>query len=185
MPITLTGKYLGGDEAPDPLTPVLTLTWQDRQRSRLAAMLPNGKALAVILARGEAMQHGDFLCNEEGDLVLVQAAVEDLMKVTASEPYQLMRIVYHLANRHVRAMLTAEAAYIAPDSVLAEMIVRLGGQVEQVQCAFHPEGGAYSGQASVPHHHHHQDSEQELSADAAMGNIGEALSIAAHARQQR
>ena len=166
--------------------PVLELTLEDRQRSRLAAMLPNGRAVAVILPRGEAMQHGDVLTGESGERVLVQAAAEALMLIRANDPFELMRIVYHLANRHVRAMLLPEAALIEPDQVLAELVIRLGGTVEKTHQPFIPEGGAYSGGAGGHAHHHHQHPSEcgvELQ-DEAMGQIGEQLSIAAHARSK-
>lgn len=166
--------------------PVLELTLEDRQRSRLAAMLPNGRAVAVILPRGEAMQHGDVLTGETGERVLVQAAAEALLLIRANNPFELMRIVYHLANRHVRAMLLPEAALIEPDQVLAELVIRLGGTVEKTHQPFIPEGGAYSGGAGGHAHHHHQHPSEcgvELQ-DEAMGQIGEQLSIAAHARSK-
>lgn len=170
--------------------PVLELTLEDRQRSRLAAMLPNGRAVAVILPRGESMQHGDVLTGETGEHVLVQAAAEALMQIRANNPFELMRIVYHLANRHVRAMLLPDAALIEPDQVLADLVRRLGGTVDNTRQPFIPEGGAYSGEASAhahthAHHHHQHPSEcgVELQ-DEAMGQIGEQLSIAAHARSK-
>jgi urease accessory protein len=166
--------------------PVLELTLEDRQRSRLAAMLPNGRAVAVILPRGETMQHGDMLTGETGEQVLVQAAAEALMLIRADNPFELMRIVYHLANRHVRAMLMPDAALIEPDPVLADLVRRLGGTVENTRQPFLPEGGAYSGDAGAHHHHSHQHPSEcgvELQ-DEAMGQIGEQLSIAAHARSK-
>ena len=151
MAITLKTKRSGGDPTlmqgpgawPQPW-PVLSLSLEDRQRSRLAAMLPNGRAVAVILARGEQMQHGDVLCGEQGERVLVQAAVQELMQIKAGNMYELMRLVYHLANRHVRAMLKTDAVLIEPDAVLAEMVRGLGGVVTLVQEPFIPEGGAYA-----------------------------------------
>ena len=194
MAITLTTKRSGCDPTlvqepkawPQPW-PVLSLSLEDRQRSRLAAMLPNGRAVAVILARGEQMQHGDVLCGEQGERVLVQAAVQELMQVKAGNMYELMRLVYHLANRHVRAMLKADAVLIEPDAVLAEMVRGLGGSVTLVQEPFSPEGGAYaSGHGGGGHHHHAHPDECGLEAhDQAMGNLGEELSIAAHARNKR
>lgn len=163
--------------------PVLELTLEDRQRWRLAAMLPNGRAVAVILPRTEHMQHGDVLCGDQGERVVVQAAVEELFFIQASSPFELMRIVYHLANRHVRAMLSTEAVWIQPDPVLADMVRRLGGTVTVVQQAFIPEGGAYAAGQGGGHHHHHHASECGVEEhDQAMGNLGEELSIAAHAR---
>ena len=194
MAITLTIKRSADDPAvlqepgvwPQPW-PVLSLSLEDRQRSRLAAMLPNGRAVTVILARGEQMQHGDILCGEQGERVLVQAAVQELMQVQATNMYELMRLVYHLANRHVRAMLKANAVLIEPDPVLAEMVRGLGGAVTLVQEPFIPEGGAYaSGHGGGGHHHHSHPDECGLEAhDQAMGNLGEELSIAAHARNKR
>jgi urease accessory protein len=166
--------------------PVLELTLEDRQRSRLAAMLPSGRAVAVILSRGESMQHGDVLTGETGERVLVQAAAEALMLIRADNPFELMRIVYHLANRHVRAMLLPDAALIEPDPVLADLVRRLGGTVENTRQLFLPEVGAYSGDAGVHHHYAHQHPSEcgvELQ-DEAMGQIGEQLSIAAHARSK-
>lgn len=163
--------------------PVLELTLEDRQRWRLAAMLPNGRAVAVILPRTEHMQHDDVLCGDQGERVVVQAAVEELFCIQASSPFELMRIVYHLANRHVRAMLSTEAVWIQPDPVLADMVRRLGGTVTVVQQAFIPEGGAYAAGQGGGHHHHHHASECGVEEhDQAMGNLGEELSIAAHAR---
>ena len=163
--------------------PVLELTLEDRQRWRLAAMLPNGRAVAVILPRTEHMQHGDVLCGDQGERVVVQAAVEELFCIQASSPFELMRIVYHLANRHVRAMLTTEAVWIQPDPVLADMVRRLGGTVTVVQQAFIPEGGAYAAGQGGGHHHHQHATECGVEEhDQAMGNLGEELSIAAHAR---
>ena len=165
--------------------PVLELTLEDRQRWRLAAMLPNGRAVAVILPRTEHMQHGDVLCGDQGERVVVQAAVEELFCIQASSPFELMRIVYHLANRHVRAMLSTEAVWIQPDPVLADMVRRLGGTVPGVQQALSPEGGAYAAGQGGGHHHHHHASECGVEEhDQAMGNLGEELSIAAHARSK-
>jgi urease accessory protein UreE len=93
------------------------------------------------------------------------------MRVSAPTGAVLLRLVYHLANRHVRAMLASDAVYIEPDAVLAQMVQQLGGQVSTVQMAFEPEPGAYHGG-----HHHGEAS----SHDADMGRIGEMLSIAAH-----
>lgn len=167
--------------------PVLELTLEDRQRSRLAAMLPNGRAVAVILPRGESMQHGDVLTGETGERVLVQAAAEALMLIRANNPFELMRIVYHLANRHVRAMLLPDIALIEPDQVLADLVRRLGGTVENTRQPFIPEGGAYSGDVGAHAHAHHHQHPSECGValqDEAMGQIGEQLSIAAHARSK-
>jgi urease accessory protein len=69
--------------------------------------------------------------------------------------------------------------------VLADLVRRQGGQVDLVQEAFVPEGGAYSAGhgAAGHHHHHHADECGDVARDEAMGKLGEELSIAAHTKK--
>jgi urease accessory protein len=168
--------------------PALDLTWGERQRSRLAVMLPDGQAAAIILDRGEVLEHGDVLCEVQGQeiipRVVVSAAQEDLLRVSAQSPAQLTRVVYHLANRHVRAMLTADAVFIQPDSVLAELARHLGATVAPERGVFDPEKGAYHGVHAGHHHGHHHGHGELDPQDHLMGNIGESLSRAAHAKSE-
>ncbi len=151
---------------------VVHLTCNERQRNRLALMLPNGQSAAIILPRGESLRAGDVLQSADGKALIVQSAVERLMRISADTTLGLMRLVYHLGNRHVRAMVCAQSILIEPDVVLEQMVRRLGGFVEIVHEVFEPEAGAYAGT-----HHHHGDDDP---VDRAMGNVGEMLSIAAH-----
>lgn len=149
----------------------LSLTFSQRQRSRLAVMLPSGKAAAIILPRGECLRPGDVLLSEVSSAILIEAQEQELMQVTASTTLELIRLVYHLANRHVKAMLTADAIYIEPDPILADMVSKLGGNVQTTFAIFEPESGAYA----AGHQHSGIDD-----SDHVMGTIGEQLSIAAH-----
>ncbi len=172
---TLYDQRVTADQAPAGIMPqMLSLTYQQRQRNRLAVMLPNGKAAAIVLPRGDFLAPGDVLLSASGESIRIEAEKEELLKLTAASPFALLRLVYHLANRHVRAMLTETAVYIEPDPILADMVRQLGGEVEAVSDVFVPESGAYGG----GHHHHGED---EVG-DRAMGSIGEQLSIAAHQR---
>jgi len=177
-----TTKYTNGnameDNAPTPDTTqcqVVSLTYNERQRNRLAVMLPSGQAVAIVLPRGQCLHQGDVLMAEDGQLLRIEAQPESLMAIRCSSPFELMRVVYHLANRHVRAMLTEAVIYIEPDPVLADLISKLGGTVQTVSEVFEPESGAYAG----GHHHGPVDA-----IDQSMGNIGEQLSIAAHSGNQ-
>jgi urease accessory protein len=155
-----------------PKAQAVQLSYNERQRNRLAILLPDGQAAAIVLPRGQFMQPGDVLLASDDKALQIEAAVEPLMKVSSQTSLGLMRLIYHLANRHVRAMISADAVFIEPDPVLAQMIQVLGGQVQAVEAVFEPEAGAYAGG-----HHHHGEYDP---ADQAMGNIGEMLSIAAH-----
>lgn len=182
MPIQLT-QNLG--QSPD-LKPNATvrLSWQERQRARLAVVLNTGESAAILLPRGEPMRDGDLLVSQDGFYVAVENAAEDLFEITAANSIALMRLIYHIANRHTPAMLAEHAIWIEPDPVLADLVKHLGGSVESVHRPFQPELGAYHG-ASLHHHEGHSSSHShgELDdEDRRFGNIGEALSRAAHAR---
>ena len=168
--------------------PTLSLTYNERQRNRLAVMLSNGQAAAIVLPRGQFLQSGDVLTGADGAYLRIQAKPEPLLCACASSGLDLMRLVYHLANRHVRAMLTPEAVYIEPDPVLADLMKQLGATVQTVSDVFEPEAGAYAG----GHHHHHSghdkagdsdtgsDTDSDTDSDVTMGRVGEMLSMAAH-----
>ena len=173
MAILFQQKLGRGDEHCAEGEEVLSLTCSDRQRSRLAAMLPSGRAVAIVLPRGDVMNPGDVLLSTCGQRLRIQAQSESLLRISAPGAFELMRVTYHLANRHVRAMLTPEAIYIEPDAVLQQMVQLLGASAMLVNHPFLPEAGAYS-----PGHRHHHG--EVVALDDEMGQVGEALSIAAH-----
>ncbi|AWB33619.1 urease accessory protein UreE [Orrella marina] len=179
----------------------LALTSHQRNRSRLACLLPDGQGAAIILPARQSMHPGDRLLSACGcHCVEIVAANEPLLRIEADSPFALMRVVYHLANRHVPAMLLPEAVLIEPDTVLADLVLRLGARVNRVEAPFVPESGAYagshehgSGHAHLhlhvdgrqgANHGHHQRDDDPM--DAEMGHVGEMLSRQAHeARQAR
>jgi urease accessory protein len=154
--------------------PRLRLTYQERVRSRLAAVLPSGEAVAVLLPRGSVLRDGAVLAGDRGERLVVEAVPEPLTRVTAPTPLALLRAIYHLANRHVPAQLGADHAVIERDPVLERMLAGLGARVEHVEAPFDPEPGAYEGHA----HAHGPSHREEI--DTISATVGEQLSIAAH-----
>ena len=152
----------------------LRLSYQDRVRSRLAAVLPSGEAVAIMLPRGSILRDGSVLVGEAGERLIIEALREPLTRVTAPTPNTLLRAVYHLANRHVPAQLGADHALIQRDPVLERMLIRIGASIEHLEAPFDPEAGAYEGHA----HAHGPSHREEI--DAVSATVGEQLSIAAH-----
>jgi urease accessory protein len=156
----------------------LRLTYDERVKTRLATMTPDGQAVAIVLAdgkRGTVLRHGTVLAGAQA-LAIVEAAPQAVTRVTADTPLALLRAVYHLANRHVPAQLAVDHVLIERDPVLESMLRGLGVQVEHVEAPFDPEGGAYHEHGGHGHHGHGGEID-EISA-----TIGEQLSIAAHAK---
>lgn len=136
---------------------LLTLPYEDRCRSRLAAALDDGREIALFLPRGTILRHGAMLVATDGTLVQVAAALQPVLQVTCAEPLLLMRAAYHLGNRHTPVQIKADALQLEHDPVLRDMLLRLGVQVAEARAAFDPEAGAYGG----GHRHGHDATFEE------------------------
>lgn len=132
------------------------LDWDTRQKSRFDAHDSAGRHIGVFLPRGQVVRGGDVLVVEDGSLVRVIAAPQDVLVVRAcadhGSPFDLLRAAYHLGNRHVQLELQPDHLKLEPDHVLADMLRQMHLIVTQESGAFEPEGGAY---AAGGHGHGH------------------------------
>ena len=128
----------------------VALDFDHRQKSRLRVKLKSGQEAAIFMPRGTILRGGDYLISEDGKLIKVIAADQDVMRVTADSPLELSRAAYHLGNRHVPLELGDGWLKLESDYVLKDMLIGLGVTVESISAPFEPEAGAYAG----GHHHH-------------------------------
>jgi urease accessory protein len=133
--------------------PTLTLAYDARCKSRLAATLDTGEEVGVVLPRGTVLRDGDVLVADDGGLVRVIAAAESVLLVRAPDRLTLTRAAYHLGNRHTPVEVGADELKLEADPVLEDMLKRLGAQVERATLPFQPETGAYGG----GHRHGHDE----------------------------
>ncbi|WP_322015015.1 urease accessory protein UreE [Paraburkholderia sp. J12] len=133
--------------------PTLTLPYDARCKSRLAATLDTGEEVGVVLPRGTVLRDGDMLVADDGGLVRVIAAAESVLLVRAPDRLTLTRAAYHLGNRHTPVEVGADELKLEADPVLEDMLRRLGAQVERATLPFQPEAGAYGG----GHRHGHDE----------------------------
>lgn len=137
------------------------LDWDVRQKSRFDATDSTGRALGVFLPRGTLVRGGDVLVLEDGSLVRVQAAPQEVLRITAcaqhGSAFDLTRAAYHLGNRHVPIELKPDHLKIEPDHVLADLLRAMHMTVVTVHEAFEPEGGAYSSHGHAQGHSHDHD----------------------------
>lgn len=137
-------------------TDTVALDFDMRHRRRLQMTGLRGFQFLLDLPKATALRNGDGLRLEDGRIVLVKAAPEPLAKITAASSSELMRIAWHLGNRHLPAALSADAILIRRDHVIEQMVEGLGATVTHVEASFDPEGGAYNS-----HHHHHAHHEHD------------------------
>lgn len=138
--------------------PTVALDWDVRQKSRFEATDSTGRTLGVFLPRGTLVRGGDVLLLEDGSLVQVLAAPQEVLRITVcaehGSAFDLTRAAYHLGNRHVPIELKPDHLKIEPDHVLADMLRAMHMTVVTVHEAFEPEGGAYAS-----HGHSHGEGE--------------------------
>jgi urease accessory protein len=134
----------------------VVLEFDDRHRRRLAMTGTRGLDFLLDLAEVIALRGGDALVLEDGRLIEVVAAAEPLLEIRARDAMHLVRIAWHLGNRHLPMQVTAKGLRIRRDHVIEEMVRGLGARVIEIEAPFDPEGGAYAGGGHA-HDHAHQD----------------------------
>jgi urease accessory protein len=103
----------------------------------------SGSQYLLDLAGAAHLRDGDGLILQGGGVVQVVARPEPLMEVRAATPAALVRLAWHIGNRHLAAAIEADRILIRADHVIGHMLEHLGAAVREVEAAFDPEGGAY------------------------------------------
>lgn len=127
----------------------VTLTHEQRFLRRKVLTTDAGEAFLADLPETAALDHGDAFVLDDGRLVEVVAAPEPLYEIVGD----LVRLAWHLGNRHTPCQIEEGRLLIARDHVLGEMIRRLGGRIREVVEPFAPEGGAYGHGRTHGHSH--------------------------------
>ena len=133
----------------------VTLDREGRHRRRIVLVADRGTRFLLDLPEAAILKDGEGLVLEDGRIIVVRAAAEPLLAVTAPDGLHLMRLAWHIGNRHLPAMIEADRILIRRDHVIAEMIRGLGGSVTEIEAPFEPEGGAYARAGHAHSHDHH------------------------------
>ncbi len=132
----------------------VTVDFDDRHRRRKRYVALTGLTFLLDLPEAAVLRDGDGLLLEDGGIVAVHAAPEPLVEIRAATPHALLRLAWHLGNRHLPAEIDADRILIRYDHVIVHMLEGLGAQVRRVETPFNPEGGAYGEHNRDPHQHH-------------------------------
>ncbi len=125
----------------------LTLTHDERQKSRQRVMTDTGIEAGIFLPRSSSLKPGDTLKAEDGRIVVIRARPEPVSVATTADPWLLARAAYHLGNRHVALEVRPGELRYLQDHVLDAMVRQLGLGLHHEESGFEPEPGAYHGQA--------------------------------------
>ncbi|WP_407120713.1 urease accessory protein UreE [Bradyrhizobium sp. STM 3561] len=134
----------------------VVLDFDDRHRRRMAMTGTRGLEFLLDLEHAVALRGGDALVLEDGRLIEVVAAPEPLLEIRGRDPHHLIRVGWHLGNRHLPTQIMAKALRVRRDHVIEAMVKGLGARVTEIEAPFDPEGGAYAdaGHGHDDHAHH-------------------------------
>jgi urease accessory protein len=123
----------------------VVLDFDDRHRRRMAMTGTRGLEFLLDLEDAIMLRGGDALVLEDGRLIEVVAAPEPLAEIRGADPHHLIRVAWHLGNRHLPTQIMGKGLRIRRDHVIEAMVKGLGARVIEIEAPFDPEGGAYAG----------------------------------------
>jgi len=147
-------KVLGQHRWTQSAADTVVLDFDDRHRRRMAMTGTRGLEFLLDLENAIALRGGDALVLEDGRLIEVVAAAEPLVEIRGADPLHLVRIAWHLGNRHLPTQIMGKGLRIRRDHVIEQMVKGLGARVIEIEAPFDPEGGAYAA-AHAAHDHGH------------------------------
>ena len=124
---------------------LLPLSAKERTQLRGKRSTLNGIDVILNLPRGGGrLMPGEVLKSENSQvLVSVEAAHEDVIRISSKNRLKLLKAAYHLGNRHVEIELHDKELYLLNDVVMKKMLKAQGFEIESFQRPFSPEIGAY------------------------------------------
>lgn len=127
---------------------LVRLDAEDRHRRRIRLKGERGTDVLLDLDEAVALRDGDGIVLDDGSTVLVTGQPEPLLALRARSPLDMVRLAWHLGNRHTGVQIDRDRIFIRRDHVLEDMARLLGASVEHVEAPFDPEPVA-------PHGHDH------------------------------
>lgn len=134
----------------------VTLPYDDRFRRRITLTTDRGFGFLLDLPASTELTDTQGLVLEDGRVVRVIAAVEDVMEARSPDAHHLIRTAWHIGNRHLPCEIHPDRLVLRWDHVIADMLAQLGCTVTRAEAAFQPEGGAYGQGRTHGHDHGHE-----------------------------
>ena len=104
----------------------VVLDADDRQRRRIVLTGEKGTQLLLDFEKPVTLRDGDGLVLEDGSIVVVAGQAEPLVEISAQRAADLVRLAWHIGNRHTDAQFVDKSFRIRRDHVLEEMVQGLG-----------------------------------------------------------
>lgn len=129
----------------------IALDYEGRFLRRKRLVTAKGLAFLVDLPEVANLTGGEAFALEDGRLIEVRCGLEPVLSITGD----LVRLAWHIGNRHTPCQIEPGRLVIRADHVLEAMLRQLGARVTASVEPFRPEGGAYGMGRTMGHEHGH------------------------------
>ena len=122
----------------------LTLSSTERKIFRGKRVSDCEKELHLQLPREGKLNDGDLLLTNKKEIfVQVIAQKEDLIEIKSDKNFELIKVAYHLGNRHVEIQIYENIIFTKYDYLIEEMLKNFEVNFMKVKKKFFPEKGAF------------------------------------------
>ena len=126
---------------------IVIMDYEERFLRRKVLTAVSGLRFLVDLAKTTSLDRHDAFVLEDGRLVGVEPAKEDLLEVRG----ELVLFAWHIGNRHTPCQIESDRLLIQNNHVIKAMLEKLGAFITHVNEPFTPEGGAYGNSRTHAH----------------------------------
>ena len=122
----------------------LTLSSTERKIFRGKRLSDCEKELHLQLPREGKLNDGDLLLTNQKEIfVQVIAQKEDLIEIRSDKNFELIRVAYHLGNRHVEVEIHENILFVKRDYIIEKLLKNFEVKYIKVEKKFFPEIGAF------------------------------------------
>ena len=129
----------------------LTLSSDQRKIFRGKRKSDCNQELQLQLPRGWELKDCDILLTNHKKLfVKIIAQKENLIEITAKTDLELIKVAYHLGNRHVEIEINENILFTKSDYIIEELLKNFDVVFLKVEKKFFPEIGAFHHEKKSP-----------------------------------
>ena len=121
----------------------LPLTAEERRGGRRRVQTRGGRELALSLPTGTVLAPGDVLYVARDWYVVVEAAPEPVLAVRPRSREEALHVAYEVGSRHFALGVDGESLLVPDDSIMEQLLGRLGVPWERTHAGFVPFRGAH------------------------------------------
>ena len=122
----------------------LTLCSDQRKILRGRKVSDCNTELILQLPREGKINDGDiFRTNQDNIFIRVIAKKEKLFQISTCTSIDMLKISYHLGNRHIVMEINDNYVFIKEDYIIRNLLEKFGAEIKTVNKKFFPENGAF------------------------------------------